>query len=110
MDPRRLGYLPGGGRPRHDAWAAAASFVSRPALSKAIRELETELGTPLFHRVGRRVVMTAAGEALIDHARRALRDVQAGAQTPSPQWSSLEARPPRPGVPADAVRCNRPRV
>lgn len=78
MDLRRLGYFLAVADHGTMTRAAAASFVSQPALSKAIRELETELGTPLFHRVGRRVILTAAGDALIDHARRALRDVQAG--------------------------------
>lgn len=78
MDLRRLGYFVAVADHGTMTRAAAASFVSQPALSKAIRELETELGTSLFHRIGRRVVLTPAGEALIDHARRALRDVQAG--------------------------------
>lgn len=79
MDLRRLGYFLAVADHGTMTRAAAASFVSQPALSKAIRELEAELGTPLFDRVGRRVVLTAAGEALVDHARRAVRDVQAGA-------------------------------
>lgn len=58
--------------------AAAASYVSQPGLSQAIRELEAELGTPLFDRVGRGVRVTAAGEALEAHARQALADVDAG--------------------------------
>jgi DNA-binding transcriptional LysR family regulator len=33
-------------------------FVSQPSVSQAIRELEAELGTPLFHRVGRGVTLT----------------------------------------------------
>jgi DNA-binding transcriptional LysR family regulator len=56
--------------------AAEAEFVSQPSVSQAIRELETELGTPLFHRVGRGVVLTAAGEALVGPARQSLRDVE----------------------------------
>ncbi len=79
MDLRRLGYFLAVADHGTMTRAAAASFVSQPALSKAIRELEAELGTPLFDRVGRRVALTAAGEALVDHARRAVRDVQAGA-------------------------------
>jgi DNA-binding transcriptional LysR family regulator len=57
--------------------AAEAEFVSQPSVSQAIRELETELGTPLFHRVGRGAMLTAAGEALVGPARQALRDVDA---------------------------------
>jgi LysR family transcriptional regulator, carnitine catabolism transcriptional activator len=58
--------------------AAAASYLSQPGLSQAIRELETELGTALFDRIGRRVTLTAAGEALVGYARQALREVDAG--------------------------------
>ncbi len=55
--------------------AAAASIpVSQPALSQAIAALERELGTELFHRIGRQVTLTAAGEAFVEPARRMLRD------------------------------------
>jgi DNA-binding transcriptional LysR family regulator len=55
--------------------AAAASIpVSQPALSQAIASLERELGTALFHRLGRRVTLTSAGEAFVEPARRMLRD------------------------------------
>ncbi|MEZ5176960.1 MAG: LysR family transcriptional regulator [Acidimicrobiales bacterium] len=55
--------------------AAAASIpVSQPSLSQAIAALERELGTPLFHRLGRRVTLTSAGEAFLEPARRMLRD------------------------------------
>jgi DNA-binding transcriptional LysR family regulator len=59
--------------------AAEAEFVSQPSVSQAMRELESELGTPLFHRVGRGVRLTSAGEALVSPARQVLRDVDAGA-------------------------------
>jgi DNA-binding transcriptional LysR family regulator len=55
--------------------AAAACFVAQPSLSQAVRRLETELGVELFHRVGRRTVPTAAGEAFAPVAREALRAV-----------------------------------
>lgn len=56
--------------------AAAALFVSQPSLSQGVANLESELGTPLFHRVGRRVVLTAAGTAFQEPARRLLRDAR----------------------------------
>ncbi len=64
----------------HGGFTAASKsvFVSQPALSLAVKELETELGTPLFSRVGRRVQLTAAGTALLGPARQALRDVETG--------------------------------
>ena len=58
--------------------ASRAVFVSQPALSLAVKELERELGTPLFARVGRGVRLTAAGAALLGPARQALRDVETG--------------------------------
>lgn len=58
--------------------AARALFVSQPALSLSVKELETELGTELFHRLGRQVVLTPAGTALLGPARQALRDVDTG--------------------------------
>ncbi len=64
----------------HGGFTAASKvvFVSQPALSLAVKELEAELGTPLFARVGRRVRLTAAGTALLGPARQALRDVETG--------------------------------
>ncbi|CAN5422309.1 LysR family transcriptional regulator [soil metagenome] len=57
--------------------AAASSIpVSQPALSQAVASLERELGTELFHRLGRRVQLTAAGEAFVAPARRMLRDAE----------------------------------
>jgi DNA-binding transcriptional LysR family regulator len=58
--------------------AAQAVYVSQPALSSAVRELETELGAALFVRSGRSVRLTAAGEALLGPARQVLRDLETG--------------------------------
>jgi DNA-binding transcriptional LysR family regulator len=57
--------------------AAAACYVAQPSLSHAIRNLEIELGVDLFHRIGRTVSITAAGEAFI----RGARDVQRSLDT-----------------------------
>ncbi|NYE37865.1 DNA-binding transcriptional LysR family regulator [Nocardioides cavernae] len=53
--------------------AAQALHVAQPSLSHSMRTLETELGSPLFERHGRGVRLTAAGEALLAPARRAVR-------------------------------------
>jgi DNA-binding transcriptional LysR family regulator len=58
--------------------AAQAVYVSQPALSLAVRDLEAELGVALFVRNGRRVQLTAAGEALLGPARQVLRDLETG--------------------------------
>jgi DNA-binding transcriptional LysR family regulator len=56
--------------------ASRAVFVSQPALSLAVKSIEEELGAQLFVRVGRRVRLSAAGEALVGPARQALRDLE----------------------------------
>jgi LysR family carnitine catabolism transcriptional activator len=56
--------------------AAVVTHVTQPSLSQGIRSLEAELGVDLFHRVGRRAVVSAAGEAFVGPARQALRDAR----------------------------------
>lgn len=56
--------------------ASRAEHVSQPAVSLAVRELEAELGAPLLVRSRGGVTLTAAGEALVPHARRSLRSVE----------------------------------
>ena len=62
----------------HFTRAAEALDVSQPTLSLQIRELERELGVPLFDRVGRSVRLTEAGAVFRRFAERALREVEAG--------------------------------
>jgi DNA-binding transcriptional LysR family regulator len=50
--------------------------VSQSAISRQVLLLEAELGEPVFHRVGRRIRITAAGEALVQLGRRVFQDVQ----------------------------------
>ena len=78
MDLRRLTYFLA--VVDHGGFTAGADEVdvSQPALSLAVKELERELEVALFDRVGRRVHLTAAGQALVGPARQALRDVETG--------------------------------
>ena len=46
--------------------AAAECNVSQPALTKAIKSLENELGAPLFYREGKRVLLSEFGRSLLD--------------------------------------------
>ncbi|MEM6489768.1 MAG: LysR family transcriptional regulator [Pseudomonadota bacterium] len=52
---------------------AARLNLSQSALSAQIRQLEARLGTPLFDRRGRRLVLTEAGQMALDHADRIFR-------------------------------------
>ncbi|MEU3016072.1 LysR substrate-binding domain-containing protein [Nocardiopsis sp. NPDC007018] len=53
--------------------AAAALHLSQPSLSQALRTLERDLGSDLFHRIGRRLVLNDSGHALVGPAREAVR-------------------------------------
>jgi DNA-binding transcriptional LysR family regulator len=56
--------------------AAARSNLSQPSLSQQIINLERELGHKLFHRLGRKVVLTEAGKVFMDRARSIVLDVE----------------------------------
>jgi len=51
--------------------------TSQPSLSRQIRDLEYEVGTPLFTRSVHGAELTAAGRAFLDHARLALTQIDA---------------------------------
>ena len=55
--------------------AATHLMVAQPSLSQAIATFERELGMPLFHRIGRGLVLSEAGTALVGPARVVLRDL-----------------------------------
>ena len=61
----------------HNGFSRAAKqlMVAQPSLSQAIATFERELGMPLFHRIGRGVVLSEAGQALVGPARVVLRDL-----------------------------------
>lgn len=55
--------------------AAERAFLTQPAISKRIAALETELGTRLFDRIGRRIQLTEAGRALLVRAHGLVREL-----------------------------------
>jgi len=56
--------------------AAEACSVSQPALSKQIKSVEKTLGTPLFERSKRHVLLTEAGNKLIPQIRKILSEAE----------------------------------
>ncbi len=55
--------------------AAESCHISQPSLSQQILNLESELGHKLFHRLGRRAVLTEAGTTLRERTRQILFEV-----------------------------------
>jgi DNA-binding transcriptional LysR family regulator len=74
---RHLEYFVALAREQHFARAAAACYVSQPALSEAIRKLEHELDVPLVRRGRTFQGLTPEGERLVLWARRILADQDA---------------------------------
>ena len=75
MDERRLIYFLAVVDEGSVTRAARRLHVAQPSLSQAVRGLESELGADLFHRVGRGLRLSAAGEAFVGPARQALRAI-----------------------------------
>lgn len=71
---RKLGYLLSLARERHFGRAAAASHVSQPTLSNAIRQLEQELRVPIVLRGRVFQGFTPEGEKVLEYARQILAD------------------------------------
>jgi DNA-binding transcriptional LysR family regulator len=71
-DLRQLRYFVAVAETLNFRRAAEELHVAQPALSKAIRQLEEQLGVPLFERTTRSVDLTTVGELFLDRARQAL--------------------------------------
>jgi DNA-binding transcriptional LysR family regulator len=72
MDLRLLRYFVAIAEERHFGRAAARLHMSQPPLSRAIKQLEADLGVVLLHRSATGVTLTAAGALLYDEARTLL--------------------------------------
>ncbi|MNJ48266.1 HTH-type transcriptional regulator CynR [compost metagenome] len=75
MEHRLLEYFLAVSEELHFTKAAENLGISQPTLSHQIRLLEQELGTPLFHRSGKKIHLTQAGLVLLEHARRVFHEL-----------------------------------
>jgi LysR family transcriptional regulator, nitrogen assimilation regulatory protein len=83
--------------------AAVALSVSQPVLSRQIKALEAELGTPLLYRNGRGIVLTEAGKLLKDYTNVILEQVsrattEIAALHSNPRGTIMIGMPPSLGV------------
>jgi DNA-binding transcriptional LysR family regulator len=77
MDLRSLRYFVAVAEERHFGRAAARLHMTQPPLSRAIKQLETDVGAQLLHRSPSGVTLTPAGAALYDEARALLEHARA---------------------------------
>jgi LysR family transcriptional regulator, cyn operon transcriptional activator len=75
--PRSIRYLIAVAEHHSFTRAAEVLYVSQPTLSQQIKQLEDLLDVQLLDRSGRTVRLTAAGEVYLQHARRALGELDA---------------------------------
>lgn len=77
--------------------AAAECNVSQPALTKAIKTLEADLGSLLFHREGKRILVSDFGKTMLPHLQHILDETQV-ARTLADNFRLLDQVPVRLGV------------
>ena len=78
MEPRQLRCCVALAESLSFTRAADRAHVTQSTLSHQIRQLEDEVGQPLFDRIGKKVVTTEAGELFLGFAGRALKEVDLG--------------------------------
>jgi LysR family nitrogen assimilation transcriptional regulator len=76
MELRQLRYFVAIAESGSFSRAAEKVFVAQSALSHQIAQLESELGTPLFHRSRRGIELTEAGQRFAPHAVSILRQTE----------------------------------
>lgn len=67
----------------HFTQASDELFITQPALSQQIKQLEDELGVLLFERSGRKIILTDAGKIFQEYAQNAINEVLKGEQAMS---------------------------
>ena len=74
---------------QHFTRAAEALFITQPALSNSIKQLENELGVPLFEQHGRNVRLTKYGKEFNEYVSEGLDVIDKGIQVAQEHANSL---------------------
>ena len=76
MELQQLRYMVAIAETGNFTRASERSHVTQPSLSQQVLNLEKEVGHKLFHRLGRKAVLTEAGTTFLERARRILFEVE----------------------------------
>ncbi|KRF46453.1 hypothetical protein ASH01_21955 [Terrabacter sp. Soil811] len=94
MESRELRYFVTVAEEGNFTRAAARLFMTQPALSRAIRQIERDVGSPLFLRSNKGATLTFAGQVLLREGRSVLEGLdlaESRARAAADAWA-----PPRP--------------
>ena len=80
MELHQLRYMVSVAETGNFTRASERSHITQPSLSQQILNLEKEVGHKLFHRLGRKAVLTEAGATFLERARRILFEVENAAK------------------------------
>ncbi len=97
MEMSQIRYVLAAAKHLNFTKAAAECNVSQPALTKGVKALEGELGSPVFHREGRRILLSDFGRTMLPHLQHIV-DEAAAAQTLAQNFRLLEQVPIRLGI------------
>ncbi|MDN3019055.1 LysR family transcriptional regulator [Paenibacillus sp. BSR1-1] len=76
MTPQQFRYIVEIAKHNSISKAASALYVTQPSISKAVRELETELGITILDRTNKGVVFTNEGTELLFYAKKLLEQME----------------------------------
>ena len=77
MELHQVRYALAASRTLNFTRAADECNVSQPALTKAIKTLEAEFGAPLFHREGKRMLLSEFGRSILPHLQQISQEAEA---------------------------------
>lgn len=103
LELRHLRYFVGIAEAGSFTAAAERLHKTQPSLSRQMRDLEMQIGTPLFERTNRPLTLTPAGEVLLEEARQLLAQADAAltrTRQAAPGWQGRLTLGFMPGIEA----------
>ena len=97
MEMSQIRYVLSAAKHLNFTKAAAECNVSQPALTKGVKSLEADLGAPVFHREGRKILLSEFGRTMLPHLQHIV-DEAAATQLLAQNFRLLEKVPLRLGV------------